>query len=273
MSLEDMNTEVPAVVDTPTDTTPTPDNNTLPQESHYEQEAREQGWRPKEEWQGDPEKWRPAKEFVERGELFSKIDFMGKELKETRKALKMLQEHHSKVKEVEYNRAVAELKALQKQHLADGDADKYLEATELLTDLKAEQKAREVVQEVAPTQNQPDPRFVDWTQRNSWYTKDARMRDYADMVGMDYARRNPDIDPMDVLKFVTNEVKERFKDRFVNPNRNKQSVESSTSGTTPTKDEFKMTEDERKVMNAFIRTNVMTKEEYMKELKAMRGGK
>ena len=99
------------------------------------------------------------------------------------------------------------------------------------------------------------------------------MRDYADMVGMDYARRNPDIDPMEVLKFVTNEVKERFKDRFVNPNRNKQSGESSTSGTTPTKDEFKMTEDERKVMNAFIRTNVMTKEEYMKELKAMRGGK
>jgi len=68
----------------------------------YEDQAREQGWRPKEEYEGDPEKWRPAKEFVERGELFGKIDHMGKELKETRKALKMLQEHHSKVKETEY---------------------------------------------------------------------------------------------------------------------------------------------------------------------------
>ena len=272
MSLEDMNIETPAPVETPVEIPETPEINT-PEPSSYEAEAREQGWRPKEEWQGDPEKWRPAKEFVERGELFSKIDFMGKELKETRKALKMLHEHHSKVKEVEYNRAVAELKGLKKQHLADGDADKYLEATELLTDLKAEQKAREVVQEAAPTQNQPDPRFIDWTQRNSWYTKDTRMREYADMVGMDYARRNPDIDPMEVLKFVTNEVKERFKDRFVNPNRAKQSVESSTSGSTPTKDEFKMSDEEKKVMNSFIRTNIMTKEEYIKELKAMRGVK
>ena len=60
----------------------------------YEEQAREQGWRPKEEFDGDESKWRPAKEFVERGELFGKIDSLGKELKDTKKALKMLQEHH-----------------------------------------------------------------------------------------------------------------------------------------------------------------------------------
>ena len=273
MSLED-NAPAP-VVDVPAvDTPDTPPTSTMQPPSQYEVDAREQGWVPQNEWKGDPEKWRPAKEFVERGELFSKIDFMGKELKETRKALQMLQEHHSKVKETEYNRAVAELKALQKQHLADGDADKYLEATELLTDLKAEQKAREVAAEMAPQQNQPDPRFIDWTQRNTWYTKDQRMREYADMVGMDYAKRNPGIDPVEVLKFVTSEVKVRFKERFVNPNREKQSVESSTGGNAPAaKEEFKMTDDERKVMNSFVRSGVMTKEEYIKELKSMRGGK
>ena len=72
----------------------------------YEAQAREQGWRPKEEFEGDASKWRPAKEFIERGELFGKIDSMGKELKETRKALKMLQEHHSKVRETEYANAL-----------------------------------------------------------------------------------------------------------------------------------------------------------------------
>ena len=39
----------------------------------YELEAREQGWKPQDEYEGDPNKWRPAKEFVERGELFGKI--------------------------------------------------------------------------------------------------------------------------------------------------------------------------------------------------------
>ena len=37
----------------------------------YEGQAREMGWRPKDEWEGEPEKWRDAKEFVERGELYS----------------------------------------------------------------------------------------------------------------------------------------------------------------------------------------------------------
>jgi hypothetical protein len=145
-------------------------NNTNP----YDKQAREMGWRPKEEWEGEPEKWRDAKEFVERGELYGKIDSVGRELKETRKALKMLQEHHSKVRETEFNRAVEELKAAQKKHLEDGNADEYLKATELLTDIKAEQKARKVVEETTP-KSPPglDPRFVDWTKENSWYERNT----------------------------------------------------------------------------------------------------
>ena len=225
----------------------------------YEQQAREQGWRPKEEYEGDPEKWRPAKEFVERGELFNKIDHMGKELKETRKALKMLQEHHSKVKETEYNNALKELKALQKKHLEEGNSDGYLEATELLTDLKADQP------------NQPDPRFIAWTQENKWYQTNVEMREYADTVGMGYASRNPGIDPEEVLQYVTKEVKARFKDRFVNPNRSKPNSVEGASAPAATKSSFELTDDERRVMNTFIRTGVMTKEEYIAEIKKMRG--
>jgi len=245
---------------------------TPPKPPPYESEAREQGWRPKDEWEGDPDKWRTAKEFTERGELFGKIDHMGKELKETRKALKMLQEHHTKVKETEYNRAIEELKGLQKQHLSDGDADKYLETTELLQDLRTEQKARAIVQETAPVVI--DPRFAAWTEKNTWYSKDVKMRDYADMVGGDYAKKNPGMDPEDVLVYVTSEVKERFKDRFVNPNRSKpSSVEAGGGGTGENREAFKMSDDERKVMNTFVRAGVMTKEDYIKELRASRGTK
>jgi hypothetical protein len=249
----------------PTDTTP--EVSVDP----YEEQAREQGWKPKEEYEGDASKWRPAKEFVERGELFGKIDHMGKELKETRKALKMLQEHHSKVKETEYNNALRELKALQKRHLEEGNSDAYLEATELLTDLKAEQKAREVVgQNTAP---QPDPRFISWAQENKWYQTNAEMREYADTVGMGFANRNPGIDPEDVLKFVSKEVKARFKDAFVNPNRNKPSSVEGASAPAANKSSFELTDDERRTMNTFVRAGVMTKEEYIAEVKKMRGAK
>ena len=237
----------------------------------YEAQAREQGWKPKDEYEGDPDKWRPAKEFTERGELFGKIDHMGKELKETRKALKMLQDHHSKVKETEYNNALRELKALQKKHLEEGNSDGYLETTELLTDLKTEQKAREVVTENTPAQ--PDQRFITWTQENKWYGSNPEMREFADTVGMGFANRNPGIDPEDVLKYVTKEVKARFKDSFVNPNRSKPSSVEGASAPAANKSSFELTDDERRTMNTFVRAGVMTKDEYIAEVKKMRGSK
>jgi hypothetical protein len=245
---------------------------TTPDVDPYESEAREQGWKPKEEYEGDPEKWRPAKEFVERGELFGKIDVLGRELKETKKALKMLQEHNLKIKETEYKRAVDELKALQKKHLEEGNSDGYLETTELLTDLKAEQKAREAVSQVQP--QQVDPRFNAWVETNKWYAQDAELREYADVVGMGYAQKNPGLDPEDVLKFVAAQVKLRYPNKFQNPNRNKPSaVEGASTTSSPKTNSFELTDDERKVMNTFIRTGAMTKEEFIAQVKMMRGTK
>ena len=243
-------------------------------QSYYEVTAREQGRVPKEEYQGDPEKWRGAKEFVERGELFGKIDSMGKELKETRKALKMLQEHHSQVKEVEYKRAVEELKTLQKKHLEEGNSDGYLEATELLTDLKAEQKAREVVSAAAPqVPNQPDERFVTWVAKEKWYESDKELREFADSVGLGYAGTHPGIDPAEVLKYVSVQVRKSFPQKFQNPNRNKPNSVEGGSSPRANKETLELTEDERKVMNTFVRSGVMTKEAYIEELKKIRGTK
>jgi len=225
-------TAIPGEAQT-TNQTPTENISTTDGAFEDELKARSQGWVTKEEWSGDPDKWRPAKEFNERGELFGKIDSMGKELKETRKALKMLQEHHTKVKDSEYNRAVNELKALQKKHLEEGNSDGYLETTDLLTDLKAEQKAREVVVEMAPPA--VDPQFTEWVTRNEWYEKNAEMRRYADAVGLGYAQSNPGVEPGDVLKYVNEQVRGRFRERFINPNRSKPStVEGSNTRESPT---------------------------------------
>lgn len=264
---EELNT-APEQIDAPVETN-TPEST--PQVDSYEDEARNQGWKPKAEYEGDPTKWRPAKDFVERGELFGKIDHMGKELKETRKALKMLQEHHTKVKETEYVRAVDELKALQKRHLEEGNSDGYLETSELLTDLKAEQKAREVVGAATPAP--VDPRFTEWVGANKWYEKDAEMREYADVVGNGYAQRNPGLDPEDVLVYVSKQVKKQFSEKFVNPNRNKPSAVEGASTGAANKSSFELTEDERKVMNTFVRSGVMSKEEYIAQVKQMKGVK
>lgn len=53
---EDVVTEIPVEGDAP-ETDP-----------KVEARAREMGWRPKDSWKGDPEKWRSAEEYVKRGE-------------------------------------------------------------------------------------------------------------------------------------------------------------------------------------------------------------
>jgi hypothetical protein len=238
----------------------------------YEEIAKEQGWKPKEEYQGDPNKWRPAKEFVDRGELFSKIDSLGRELKDTKKALTMLQEHHSKVRETEYKKALTELKTLQKKHLEEGNSDGYLETTELLTDLKAEQKAREVVNQTIPQQPQQEhPTFTNWLNENKWYQKNDEMRQFADAVGTGYAKLYQDLNPEEVLKYVTTQVKQRYKDFFVNPNRTKPGLVGTSDTVGESKGSFQMTDDEKKVMNTFVRQGIMSKDEYIKELKASKG--
>jgi hypothetical protein len=184
----------------------------------------------------------------------------------------MLQEHHSKVKETEYNRAVTELKSLQKKHLEEGNSDEYLKTTELLTDLKAEQKAREVMsQQQQQTQGQTDPRFVAWQEKNSWYNKDKDMRQFADTLGLGYAQANPGMDPDDVLEYVSKQVKLAYRDKFENPNRTKPSAVEGSSNAQPKKDEVQLTDDERRVMNTFVRQGIMTKDEYIAQVKAMRG--
>ena len=269
MTLEVKSAEVVAEQNTTIESAPVVETNLDP----YEEKAREQGWVPREEYKGDPNTWRGSKEFVERGELFGKIDSLGKELKETKKALKMLQEHNEKIKESEYKRAVDELKKQQKEHLENGNSDGYLHTTELLTDLRAEQKAREVLEKnKQPEQTEQHPDFVSWVEKNSSYNADSEMKQFADILGTGYAQANPDLPPNKVLDYVTAQVKSRFKDKFENPNRNKPSAVEGSATTGKTRSStFELTDEERKVMNTFVRTGLMSKEDYIAQVKQMRG--
>jgi len=63
-----------------------------------QEKAMAEGWRPKEEYQGDPEKWVDAAEFLRRGELFSKIELQSKEIKQLKQTMTEFAKHHEKVR-------------------------------------------------------------------------------------------------------------------------------------------------------------------------------
>ena len=68
------------------------------------------------------------------------------------------------------------------------------------------------------------------------------------------------------------QVRDEFPQKFRNANRDKPgAVESSTNKGVKGNNDVALSDDERRVMQRFVRTGVMTEKEYMVELKRIKG--
>lgn len=241
--------------------------------SPVEEKAVEQGWKPKEEWVaegGDPDEWRSAREFVDRGELLKQIHNQNRKVKEIEKTFGALKQHHDVVYEKAYKDAVAALKAERRAAMVDGD----IERVEMIEDkidetrVEFEQNKAKIAAEAA--QNTPNPQFVEWVEKNTWYEKNEDLREFADVLGIAYARKNPGISPEKVLAHVEAEVKKKFPEevgvRRAAPSPvsrvDKASGRKASGGA-----DYQLTEQEQSIMKTLVRSGVMTKDEYIAQLK------
>lgn len=258
----------------------TPENTEVvvdtPERSDIEQRAIDMGWRPKEEFDGSEDDFIDAKEFVRRKPLFEKIESQGKQLKAVTRALEEFKQHYTKVEERALNAALQKLKDQRKQALSEGDGDRF----ETLDDQikHVEGQVEQVKQAAAQplVQNEPEApaEFMQWVNKNSWYKTTGYMQKFADEVGLRYANdvKSGTMSTADVLKEVEKQVRKEFPHKFTNPN--KQSapdVESSRAPSTKSKSgEGDLSDVERKIMNDFVRQGVMTKEQYIADLKKLK---
>lgn len=238
-----------------------------------QQEALGQGWVPKDDFEGDPEKWVEAGEFLRRGELFRKIESQSKEMKDLKRALNELAKHNSKIREVEYQRALDSLKTEKKTALSEGDADKVVEIDDRIDLVKAQQRqqAMESVQQVQQQVQEIHPELRNWMNKNPWYETTASMRGWADARGVELAQEGKS--PNEVLSTLEKEVKTRFSEKFYNPNREKASaVETTRPSRTTAKAsaDYELSDVEKQVMNTLVKQGVLTKDEYITQLKAVK---
>lgn len=243
--------------------------------SPTEAKAAEQGWKPKEEWiaeGGDPDEWRSAREFVDRGELLKQIHNQNRKLKQTEQGFDALKQHHNVVYEKAYKDAVAALKAQRRAAMIDGDLEAVEVIEERIEETQSEFQANKARVEEQTKQNAPDPQFVAWVNENTWYESNEDLREFADVLGIAYARKNPGIDPAKVLKHVETEVKRKFPEEF-GVRRAAPSPVASVDKTARKgrADSFELTEIEESIMKNLVRSKTMTKEEYIAQLKKVRG--
>jgi hypothetical protein len=95
------------------------------------------------------------------------------------------------------------------------------------------------------------------------------MRLLADAYGSKLARDG--MSPPEVLEAVAKKVKAEFPHKFVNANKaNAPDVGVSSGNGRSSPDRVELSDVERKIMNTLVSSGQMTKEQYIKDLKAIK---
>lgn len=244
--------------------------------SPIEQKAVEQGWVPKEDFEGDEQEFIDAPEFVRRGELFAKIEHQSKEVKQLKQALDALKKFNGTIQEQAYNKALKQLQEAKKAARVDGDHEQAYALEEKIEEIKEEKAEFEAKLDQVPSPNvQSDPVFDSWQTNNNWYGKDKAMTAFADQVGREIRSEvlAGSLTKEEAFQEIAKQVKQEFKHKFTNPKASRPSaVEAPSRGGRSgfSSGSFQLSDDERSIMRKIVSTGVMTEQEYVKQLKETR---
>lgn len=251
--------------------------------SEIELKASEKGWVPQKEWEGDPDSWRPAREFLDRGELMDRISSQTKQINQydtklsnLEKHLKQLTEHNKKVAKMEYEKALADLKKQKASALDYGNHTAVVELDEKMSDLKQSQQsieALEMEQELqAPMVQHPE--VTNWVNNNNWFNTDIALRGAAEALAQQYLSNNPsaETNPGAVLSYVSEQIQKEFPEKFGVKQQRPSGVSdpnmSSNSGQKGTKKRWTkshLNDMQREFMNA-ICDDEFTEQDYINQL-------
>lgn len=243
--------------------------------SETEVQAAQLGWKPREFFEGRPEDWRSAKDFIERGEMIGRIRSQSQKIQSIEQALKHVTTANAKIYANGYEQAIKDLQVKRREALQDGDIMRAEDLSEQIDATRVE--ARKAVENaVAPIRELdkqpqgPDPDHVRWAQSNPWYDEIPTMRRFADAAAIEFVKENAGkVTPNQVRKYIGELIREEFPHRFrgaVAPNPDGAGRGNRGSGGDQrfSKIEAGMSEDETRIMKTLIKSTGMTKAEYLK---------
>lgn len=234
--------------------------------SPAESRAMEKGWIPKDKYDGDPAAFRSAELYLELEPFYKTVSALKRKNVELEGTLTTLASHHKKVAEVEYARALNDLKQQKKVALNEGDTDAVVELDEQIQDLKIEQKS--VKQEQTAQQVEVPKELTEWKSQNTWYESDPELTKFANSVA---THLQYEMTPTELLREIAKRTRKTFPEKFTNPNRDRAAAVAPSSGKPAgaNSDRFKLTDEQTQVMRKLVKNNVMTEKEYIEDLKKL----
>jgi len=244
-------------------------------EPTIEEQAREQGWKPKEDFEGDPEEYVSPGEFIRRGELFGKISAQSKKIRELEETFKEMGSHMKKREEIMYKKALEELSAERAAAVEDGDTEKFNKLDTEFQELKSNKPDYKMV----PEEVQDLPQEVrDFQAKHKWFggtsIEDKVMTQAAVEISNDLAAKNSNLSPDEEIKLVEKEVMKMFPHRFKNTKRTAPAAVASSSSTsskkTDPKDWDKLSAHQKECAKRFAaQFDDYSIDDYIKDLKAL----
>ena len=229
----------------------------------YETVAKEKGWRPKEEYEGDPEGWVGAEEFTKRQPLFDKIKIQNKKLKELEKTVDALAKHYSTNVAQAKERAILDLKSERREAIELGEVSRVEEI---------DQKIHHVNQMQEPVRAQKGlaPEIEDFVEKQgAWFNKDAEMTQFAVAYNESYLKRNPG-ELSKSLDETMKAVKKAYPEKFENI---RKSSPSSVEGSAPVSQNStkfstnRLTSEQKLVYQQLVKVHKqLTHEQYFQSL-------
>ncbi len=146
--------------------------------SAEEEKATRDGWKPKDEWQGDPDDWVSAKKFNERGDMIGQL----KQLREENRQFNERLENQRKFMQAQQEQTIKELEAKRQEAVESADVDKF----------NSVQKQIDTLQQPEPPANEPgvkpdDAQAInDWNAANPWIFEDSEKANYAKFLFAQY---------------------------------------------------------------------------------------
>lgn len=181
-----------------------------------EEQAREQGWKPEEEWKGDPPSggFKTAEQFIKDGEqipgiLKSKIGSLEERidaLTQTNAEFKQFTDKQIQAEKQKTAKLLSELEAVKAQAITDGDGAAVIKAEKDIKSLEA------------PPESMPQNELGNkWAEANPWYNTNTKLTGYAD--GIFQQILNEGYTGKAYFNELTRRVKETFPEEFENPAR------------------------------------------------------
>jgi regulator of replication initiation timing len=281
--LEDaVDTKVEAPIETPAVETPEVVIE-APKQSEHELKAIEKGWNPdKEAYEAaNPgKKWRPAEDYIERGEIFDTIHNLKRKVTESEKRFETLEQHYQKVKEHTKAEVEKNLRNQLKEASEIGDFDAVNRITDEIVNVKT--KSDEGTTTHTPQPNTQLPEEVvheirEFTQRNAhWFTYDPLDADkYAlssDALAYDneLGSTNPNLPLRQRFDLVEKFIKAKYPHKFVNPKQSAPAaVESGVPASKPSNKEVKISDLPAHHQRVIKTLKPESQKQYIADLKAI----